>query len=96
MAPTAPLVAPILLPSGSLHFAAIKPDGTAQDVISALINLPEVREDVLGDLGAGYVDATGWALQKVLKSSSGKPWEDEELQEIDTSAHGALSCITPA
>lgn len=82
--PTAPLVAPILLPTNSIHFAAIKPDGTVQDVIKALTDLPEVREEILGDLSSGYVDASGWGLQKVVKNDPGRAWEDEELHSLHT------------
>ncbi len=84
MPPTAPLVAPILLPNGSLHFAVIKQDGSALDAINTLIAMPEVREEVLGDLAPGYVDSSGWALQTVLKNEAGRTWEDEELQAIGT------------
>ncbi|KAG8923688.1 hypothetical protein FRC01_012479, partial [Tulasnella sp. 417] len=83
MPPNAPLVAPILLPNGSIHFAAIKSNGTAQDAINVLLETPEVKEEVLGDLASSYVDEGGWGLQKVIKHDVGKAWEDEELKALD-------------
>lgn len=85
MPPNAPLVAPILLPNGSIHFAAIKPNGTAQDAINVLLETPEVKEDVLGDLASSYVDEGGWGLQKVIKHDVGKAWEEDELKALDFS-----------
>lgn len=83
MPSNAPLVAPILLPNNSFHFAAIKSDGTVQDVINVLVADAEVREDILGDLLPGYVDTGGWGLQKAMKNEPGKTWEDEELKLLD-------------
>lgn len=101
MPPNAPLVAPILLPSGSIHFAAIKPSGTAQDAINVLLGTLEVKEDVLGDLATSYVDEGGWGLQKVIKHDVGKAWEDDELKALDFSRSSIdsfrtckLSCYT--
>lgn len=93
-APTAPLVAPILLPNNSLHFAAIKHDGTAQDAIKALTDMPEVKEEILGDLTSGYVDVGGWALQKVIKHDAGKGWDETELNQLDTGMLFAINLTT--
>lgn len=72
-------MAPILLPTSTLQFAAIKPEGTAQDVIDVLLKNPEVKEELLGDL----VSETGsWALQRVVKNEPGKPWEEDELRAL--------------
>lgn len=84
MAPNAPLVAPILLPNGSIHFAAIKHEGTAQDVITALLETSEVKDEVLDDLAPGYVDAGGWGLQKVVKNEAGRAWEDTEIENLQS------------
>ncbi|KAG9048580.1 hypothetical protein FS837_012435, partial [Tulasnella sp. UAMH 9824] len=95
MPPNAPLVAPILLPNGSIHFAAIKPNGTAQDAINVLLETPEVKEDVLGDLASSYVDEGGWGLQKVIKHDVGKAWEDNELKALDFSILPATTVLAP-
>ncbi|KAG8880257.1 hypothetical protein FRB97_000969 [Tulasnella sp. 331] len=79
MPPKAPLVAPILLPSSTLQFAAVKPEGTAQDVIDVLLKNPEVKEEILGDLVS---EAGCWALQRVVKNDPSKAWEEEELQVL--------------
>ncbi|KAG8953015.1 hypothetical protein FRC00_006501, partial [Tulasnella sp. 408] len=95
MPPNAPLVAPILLPNGSIHFAAIKPNGTAQDAINVLLETPEVREDVLGDLASSYVDEGGWGLQKVIKHDVGKAWEEDELKALDFSILPGTTVLAP-
>jgi diaphanous 1 len=58
----APLIVPTLSPSGALHFAAVQPNATAQDVIDALSGLDEVRDEVLGDL-----PDNGWAVQRIRR-----------------------------
>jgi diaphanous 1 len=71
------ILVPVLLASGSLHFATVARHGTAQNVIDALIALPEVREEVLGELVS---DA--WALQRIRKEQNGRAWEEDELQAL--------------
>lgn len=73
----APLIVPTLIPSGALHFAAVQQSATAQDVIEALSTLEDVRDDLLGDL-----EDTGWAIQKIRRPPPGKPWEEEELNQL--------------
>lgn len=72
-----PLVVPTILTTGSLHFAEVKPDGTAQDVINALVALDEVKQEVLDDL-----EDYGWALQRIRLEASGRAWEEEELEAL--------------
>ena len=71
------LIIPIVVTTGSLHFAAIKPDGIAQDVINVLTQLDEVVSGILGDL-----QADGWALQKIRREQNGRQWEEEELEAL--------------
>lgn len=71
------LIIPIVVPTGSLHFAAINPDGVVQDVINALIQLDEVVSEVLGDLVAD-----NWALQQIRREFNGRQWEEEELEAL--------------
>lgn len=72
-----PLIVPVILTSGSLHFAAIKPDGLVQDVIDALVQLDEVVPEILGGL-----EAETWALQRIRKEHNGRQWEEEELEGL--------------
>ncbi|KAJ3556352.1 hypothetical protein NP233_g11996 [Leucocoprinus birnbaumii] len=70
-----PLIVPIQLVTGSLHFAELaSEDGTAQDVIDKLSADEEVRREVLGD-----VEGEEWALQRIREERSGRPWEEDEL-----------------
>lgn len=71
------LVIPIIIPTGSLHFAAIKPDGVVQDVINALLSLDEVVSEVVGDLVAD-----SWALQQIRREHNGRQWEEDELEAL--------------
>jgi len=73
----APLIVPTLIPSGALHFTAVQQSATAQDVIDALSTLEDVHDDVLGDLEDG-----GWAVQAIRRPRPGKPWDEEELNQL--------------
>jgi diaphanous 1 len=75
--PESSLIVPVAIPTGSLHFATIQPDGTAQDVIDALLRQPEVTSEVLSGLGD-----TGWALQKIRIEKSGRQWEEKDLENL--------------
>jgi diaphanous 1 len=75
--PDVSLIVPTVLPTGTLHFAETKPDGTAQDVIDSLAALREVRSEVIGDL-----EAYGWALQRIRSEQAGRPWEEDELEAL--------------
>lgn len=72
-----PLIVPIAVPSGSLYFATITPNGAAEDVIQALLLNDEVALDILGDL-----QPFGWVLQSIRKEPSGRQWEEEELESL--------------
>lgn len=67
-----PLIVPTLSPSGALHFAAVTPNATAQDIIDALSVLEEVRDEILGDL----LDS-GWAIQRIRKQAAGTTESDD-------------------
>jgi len=75
--PESSLIVPVVVPTGSLHFATIRPDGIVQDVIDALLAQPEVTSEVLG----GLEDA-GWALLKIRVEKSGRQWEEEDLENL--------------
>ena len=76
--PESSLIVPVVVPTGSLHFVTIKPDGVVQDVIDALLAQPEVTSEVLGGL-----DGAGWALLKIRVEKSGRQWEEEDLENLD-------------
>lgn len=77
--PESSLIVPVVVPTGSLHFATVSPDGTVQDVINALLLQPEVTSEVLGDL-----DGAGWALLKIRTEKSGRQWEEEDLEKLSS------------
>lgn len=70
-----PFVVPTLSPSGAVHFAAVKQDPVAQDIIDALSENEEVITDILGDLAP-----SGWAIQRVPKEASTGTWNEEDLR----------------
>ena len=80
-----PLIVPVAAPSGSLYFATITPDGTAEDVIQALLQNEEATTDILGDL-----QPFGWALQKIRREHNGRQWEEDELEALGNGVH--FSC----
>ena len=71
------LIVPTVLPSGALHFASVRHDGTVSDVISSLSALDEVKADILGDL-----PPCGWAIQLIRKESPGRQWEEDVLESL--------------
>jgi hypothetical protein len=71
------LIVPTILTTGTIHFASVKADSTAQDVIDSLVALDGVNLDILGDL-----DEAGWALQNVRQEDIGRTWEVHELEAI--------------
>ena len=75
--PESSLIVPVVVPTGSLHFATIGPDGIVQDVIDVLLAQPEVTSEVLGGL-----DGVGWGLQKIRIEKSGRQWEEEDLEKL--------------
>ncbi|KIM29475.1 hypothetical protein M408DRAFT_8151 [Serendipita vermifera MAFF 305830] len=62
-----PLIVPTLSPSGAIHFAAVRREATAQDIIDALSVLDEVKEDILGDL-----QENAWAVQRIHRGLEGR------------------------
>jgi diaphanous 1 len=83
------ILVPVLLASGSLHFATVGRSGTAQSVVDALAGLPEVRAEILGELAC---DA--WALQRIRTEPSGRTWEEDELQALGDGPCPAPSALT--
>lgn len=71
------LIVPTLLPTGSLHFAAVKSDSVVKDVLDTLANMEEVQEDILGDW---WCDR--WAMQKIRKETPGRQWDELELEHL--------------
>ena len=82
------LIVPVVLPSGSLHFATISRDGTVQDVVENLVSNFEITAEILGDL-----PPYGWALQKIRREHNGRQWEEEELEALGNGARSLIvSC----
>ena len=71
------LIVPTLLLNGSIHFAEVSREGSAQDVIDNIVRSEEITKDILGDL-----DNHGWALQRVRKERPGRTWEQDELEVL--------------
>jgi len=76
-----PLIVSTLSPSGALHFAAVRKEATAQDIIDALSVLDEVKEDILGDL-----QEEGWAIQRILHGVEGRLSKDTNKLSDGTSS----------
>lgn len=85
--PNDALIVPMLLPSGSLHFATVGPSATVQDVTDTLLQDPDISREVLDDL-----EDYGWALQKIRRESNGRQWAEEELEELGNGAANML-CV---
>lgn len=68
------LIVPVVLPTGSLHFAEVTAHGKAGDVVEILLAMEGLRKEVLGDL-----EDHGWSLQEVRAEPSGRRWEKDEL-----------------
>ena len=68
------LIVPVQVPSGTLHFAPVKADATAQDVIEVLRANLELKKEVLDDLQEDL-----WALQRIRREERGRAWEKDEL-----------------
>ena len=72
------VIVPVLLVTGSLHFAEIQRDGKAQDVVDVLLRVEGIKEEILGDL-----EESRWALQRIRVEQVGRPWEEDELVSLD-------------
>ncbi len=68
------LIVPTILVTGPLHFAEIRKDGKAQDVVNFLLETEGTKTEILGDL-----KDSGWALQRIRVEQSGRSWEEDEL-----------------
>lgn len=71
------LIVPVVVPSGSLHFATISSTGTVQDVQDHLITDEDITSEILGDL-----EPYGWAMQRIRSEHNGRQWEEEELEAL--------------
>lgn len=71
------LIVPVIVPSGSLHFANVSSTGTVQHVQDYLTAHEEISSEILGDL-----EPYGWAMQKIRSEHSGRQWEEEELETL--------------
>ena len=71
------LIVPVVVPSGSLHFATVPSTATVQEVQDFLVSDDHVRYEVLGDL-----EPYGWAMQRIRNEHNGRQWEEEELEAL--------------
>ena len=71
------LIVPVIIPSGSLHFATVPSTGTVQDVEDYLTAHEEITSEILGDL-----ESHGWAMQSIRSEHNGRQWEEEELEAL--------------
>ena len=84
-----PLIVPVITPCGTVHFASVPQNATAEDVVRALLE-EGVSEEVLGDLSD-----EGWDLQVVRQEPSGRVWEEDELEALDDGeSDHSLPCET--
>lgn len=79
------LVVPTILPTGSLHFAEVGTNGTAQDVVEVLLEVEGPKQEVLGDL-----EDCGWVLQRLRSEQSGRLWEEDELMALGDGEHAVI------
>lgn len=75
------LIVPVIVPSGSLHFATISSSGTIQNVQDYFITNEEVKSEIFGDL-----EPYGWAMQRIRTEHTGRQWEEEELEALGDGA----------
>ena len=71
------LIVPVVVPTGSLHFATVSSTATVQDVQDYLVADDAVKLEVLGDL-----EPYGWAMQRIRSEHNGRQWEEEELEAL--------------
>ncbi len=71
------LIVPTLLPSGTIHFAEVSQQGSAQHVIDSIMASGEVTKGTLGSL-----EDRGWALQRIRREKHGRTWEQDELEAL--------------
>ena len=75
------LIVPVIVPSGSLHFATVSSAATVQDVQNYLTAQGEITSEILGDL-----EPYGWAMQRIRSEHNGRQWEEEELEALGNGA----------
>ena len=73
------VIIPVSTPSGSVYFASVSRDASIADLISSLIESGEIKAEVLGEL-----EELGWDIQKIRKEQSGRSWEEEDLNQLET------------
>jgi diaphanous 1 len=82
------LIVPVVIPSGSLHFATLPSTATIQDVQDYLVAIDSVKIEILGDL-----EPYGWATQTVRSEHNGRQWEEEELEALGNGPSFSASTI---
>lgn len=87
---TEPLVVPLILVTGSLHFVEVNPDARAQEVIQRALQIDGLKEEVLGEL-----EDAGWALQNIRVEHSGRAWEEDELTNLGDGLVQSSTSIAP-
>ena len=75
------LIVPIEIPSGSLQFVTISPNGTIQELLDSVTTNIDITSQLLEDLSP-----YGFAVQQIRKEHNGRQWEEDEL---DTLGNGA-------
>ena len=75
------LIVPIEIPSGSLQFVPISPNGTIQELLDSVTTNVDIASQLLEDLSP-----YGFAVQQIRKEHNGRQWEEDEL---DTLGNGA-------
>ncbi|EJD48467.1 hypothetical protein AURDEDRAFT_162426 [Auricularia subglabra TFB-10046 SS5] len=84
------LIVSVQVPSGTLHFAPVKSDATAHDVIAVLRANRELKAEVLDDL-----DDDLWALQRMRREERGRAWEKDELDSLGDGILDSSEPIAP-
>lgn len=71
------LIVPAILPTGTLHLIELPDNCRTQDVITALVSIDGVKDEILGGL-----EDHGWALQVIRREKNGRAWEEDELNAL--------------
>ena len=71
------LIVPTLLLNGTIHFAEISQEGTAQDVVDTIVASKDITNDILG-----HLENRAWALQRIRVEKNGRNWEQDELEVL--------------
>lgn len=83
------LIIPTVTPTGVLHFVQVPKDASGHQVVTALLSIEGLKEEILGDL-----EEVGWALQKARSERAGRTWEEDELLALGDGQYGCESLLT--